>query len=418
MKRAWSRGALLVLGLLAACSRPMTPSTEHLPTFRDYLDVALFDPAVGYYATGRVDLRADFRTFPVALAPAFGQMVAEQVFRMWEGMRRAGTLGADEKFTVAEVGAGDGMLAETFLDCVGTRAATDVRWRLFEAQLRYWSFDRSPALSERQRARNARFANFEARSGDATNLAVALPANSITGVILSNELLDCFSVHKVTWDESGAHVVYVKPSLDGVAIDDFGTRIRTLSTAQRARLHIDEVYAPLDSVPDVAEHVRRYKQQYAQHASVAYVNLGATKFIRDAGAALRAGYVLTIDYGAGWRGSLAGDTEHLRIYGRDVQAGNNPYDAPTLHDITTDVNFGEVAAEGQLAGLDTKYFGPQRSMRAGTDVVIEPPPGANPDDFHHWADLFETWDVYKVLIQQKRGTDAAYTYPGGPAEDL
>jgi len=39
-------------------------------------------------------------------------------------------------------------------------------------------------------------------------------------------------------------------------------------------------------------------------------------------------------------------------------------------------------------------------------------------DFQRWAGLFYSWEVYKVLIQQKGNTDSAYRYPGTPAETL
>jgi SAM-dependent MidA family methyltransferase len=124
---------------------------EHLPSFADYLDVILFHRTAGYYATGRVDFYSHYRTFPVALAPSFGQMLAEHVFRMWDGMRKAGTLGPSETFTIAEIGAGDGALAESILDTIDHRAAgcCEPAWTAFKAKTVYVSYDRSPALSEK-----------------------------------------------------------------------------------------------------------------------------------------------------------------------------------------------------------------------------------------------------------------------------
>jgi hypothetical protein len=39
-------------------------------------------------------------------------------------------------------------------------------------------------------------------------------------------------------------------------------------------------------------------------------------------------------------------------------------------------------------------------------------------DYQNWAGLFYSWEVYKVMIQQKEKTDAAYRYPGTPEEPL
>ena len=112
---------------------------DYFPSFYDYLDVILFHPSAGYYSSGRVDFANHYRTFPGALAPSFGYMVAEQMFRMWDGMRKAGTLGLGEKFTIAEFGAGDGAMAESVLDYIDQQAAMnpDPRWREFKEQAIY-----------------------------------------------------------------------------------------------------------------------------------------------------------------------------------------------------------------------------------------------------------------------------------------
>src|SRR5438034_4266190 len=128
---------------------------DYFPSFYDYLDTILFHPSAGYYSSGRVDFANHYRTFPGALAPYFGHMVAEQMFRMWDGMRKAGTLGPAEKFTIAEFGPGDGTMAESVLDYIDHQGATnpDPRWREFKQQVVYACYDRSPALSEMQRKR-------------------------------------------------------------------------------------------------------------------------------------------------------------------------------------------------------------------------------------------------------------------------
>ena len=144
---------------------------QYFLSFLDYQDLVMFHPKFGYYSSGRVSFGSDYQTYPIALAPYFGQMIAEQIFRMWQGMRRAGTLGPSDRFTIAEFGAGNGMLAESILDYLERKAreqGADPRWRDFESQVLYICYDRSPALSKAQRTRNARFGSrFEAREADA-----------------------------------------------------------------------------------------------------------------------------------------------------------------------------------------------------------------------------------------------------------
>ena len=456
---------------------------DYFPSFYDYLDTVLFHPTAGYYSSGRVDFFQHYRTFPIALSPSFGNMVAEQMFRMWDGMRKAGTLKPTEKFTIAEFGAGDGAMAETVLDYIDRQAAAnpDPRWREFRQQTVYASYDRSPALSEIQRKRNSRFgARFQARHGDATNPGATIGRGSLKGVVLSNELPDCFSVHKVVLDENGAAEIaftvpsvsrdawtILEPSLPAAVRQLIGKddeAIHTKLFAEKGRiaprdrvylsraafsaildafnasanyeagvdlLQFQELYVPVAVIPEVARHVRQYARPYAYaltksgQGMVTYVNLGATKFIQGAGAALKAGYVITIDYGDNWDGVLAQQFDHLRMYGPgSSQTHADPYHAPTLNDMTTDVNFSQLAADGKSVGLQALFFGPQHSLQKGTPIALdEPPPGRGESaedllDFQNWAGLFYSWEVYKVLIQQKANTDAAYRYPGTPAEPL
>src|SRR5439155_5462927 len=85
----------------------------------------------------------------------------------------------------------------------------------FASQALYVCYDRSPALSRTQREHNARFgARFEAREGDATEPEATIAPGSLKGVVLSNELPDAFSVHKVILSAEGdAEVAFVAPSL-------------------------------------------------------------------------------------------------------------------------------------------------------------------------------------------------------------
>jgi SAM-dependent MidA family methyltransferase len=452
---------------------------DYFPSFYDYLDTVLFHPTAGYYSAGRVDFANHYRTFPGALAPSFGHMVAEQMFRMWDGMRKAGTLSPTEKFTIAEFGAGDGAMAESVLDYIDQQAAakTDPRWQQFKDQVVYACYDRSPALSEIQRKRNARFGTrFQAREGDATNPGATIAKASLKGVILSNELPDCFSVHKVILDQTGsAEIAFTVPSVptqswnriekslpatvrqlitkDDAAIYDKlfkgGGRDRVyLSRAgfnailgafnsldnyenNLRLLQFQELYVPVKVMPEIAEHFRQYAHSYAYALAksgkglVTYINLGEGKFIQGAGAALKAGYVITIDYGSNWDGILGQAFDHLRMYGPgSTQTQADPYHTPTLNDMTTDVNFSHVAAEGKAVGLQALYFGPQHSLQLGTPIKLDQPPagrGQTPEDladFQEWAGLFYSWEVYKVLIQQKDNTDSAYKYQGEPAEAL
>jgi len=348
---------------------------DYFPTFLEYQDLVMFHPKFGYYGSGRVSFTNDYQTFPIVLAPLFGHMVAEQIFHMWEGMRTAGTLADNEKFTIAEFGPGDGAMAESILEYVEQKSTgTDARWKQFANQVLYICYDRSPALNNIQRDRNKRFGTrFAARVADATNPNATIPPGSLKGVVLSNELPDAFSVHKVILSPSGtAEVAYVVPSLPSkdwqtirrlvssdvvkaVEADDLavekkffsGTANPIVYLTQKSfiallenlvpkkeyetsanALEFQEVYVPASLIPDLAAHLRRNASVFASALArnprglVTYVNPGAESFIQGSAQALKSGYILTIDYGTTWDGILAEDAAHFRTYGPVHRAAN------------------------------------------------------------------------------------------------
>ena len=461
---------------------------EFFLSFSDYQDFVLFHPTLGYYSSGRVSFTQDYRTFPDALSPYFGQMVAQHIFEMWVGMRKAGTLIANEPFTIAEFGAGDGEMAESILTYADRRAAqespagstgaSELGWSEFARQTVYACYDRSASLSERQSYRNARFGKrFEAREGDATDPTATIPAGSLKGVVLSNELPDAFSVQKVVLSPSGsAEVAFVAPTLtrtswsklekdlpaplqERLKTEDriiqtriFGRKRETTTYLSRAgfeallkaftsagnyavkikEVEFREIYIPIETVPELADHVRKYIPAYAYElargnkAFAAYINLGEARFIQGAGRVLKSGYVLTIDYGANWDGVSPIEFDHLRTYGPGTRRERpDPYHLPTLNDITTDVNFSHLVEEGRLVGLRPIFYGSQHTLLTGTPILLETPPAERGDlvdgdlqDYQAWVQSFYTWDVFKVLVQQKENTDAAYAFPDNRAEPL
>ena len=141
-----------------------------------------------------------------------------------------------------------------------------------------------------------------------------------------------------------------------------------------------EIYVPVETVPELAEHVRKYIPAYAYElargnkAFAAYINLGEGRFIQGAGRVLKSGYVVTIDYGANWDGVSPIEFDHLRTYGPGTRRERpDPYHLPTLNDITTDVNFSHLVEEGRLAGLRPIFYGSQHTLLTGTPILLETP---------------------------------------------
>ena len=101
-------------------------------TFAEFMEVALYHPQAGYYARkAPAREHRDFYTSPAA-HPAFGALISVQLWRMWEALKRPA------RFSVVEMGAGNGLLARDVVEY-----ARNVSER-FGRALRYLALDRSP----------------------------------------------------------------------------------------------------------------------------------------------------------------------------------------------------------------------------------------------------------------------------------
>jgi SAM-dependent MidA family methyltransferase len=197
-------------------------------------------------------------------------------------------------------------------------------------------------------------------------------------------------------------------------------------------IEFHEIYLPAETVPEVAAHIRKYAEHYAIQVArggrslVAYINLDEGRFLRNAGEILKAGYVLTIDYGGNWNTISEPDVDRLRAFGpgsdakdaKENAAHTNPYYWPTLNDVTSDVNFSHMADEGKETGLEPIFFGPQVNLLLGTGLRLEEVPESSNKTFFQWVSNFFNWQAYKVLIERKAGTDPAYVFPRPGSEPL
>ena len=147
-------------------------------TFARFMDLALYHPELGYYATGQrgPGRRGDFMTAPES-HPIFGWAVARQLVEAWE------RLGSPRPFTVRELGAGTGALAVGIvegLENAGSALRHALRYRIGER-----STSRARQVSERLAALGA------------TDVLEPDDGAPITGAVIANEVLDALPVHRV-----------------------------------------------------------------------------------------------------------------------------------------------------------------------------------------------------------------------------
>lgn len=136
--------------------------------FSRFMEMALYDPADGYYASGRAGVGRDGDFFTnISLGPIFGEILAAQFLELWE------RLGRPVDFTLVEQGANDGRLSEDVLNGLANTPLAEARLIIIEP---------FAPLREKQQARLA------GRRVEWVDAPDALP--NFTGVHFSNELFD------------------------------------------------------------------------------------------------------------------------------------------------------------------------------------------------------------------------------------
>jgi len=254
--------------------------------FERFMELALYGQN-GFYTRadgGSAGRRGDFITSP-EVGPLFGAVLARYLDAEWD------RIGQPTEFTVLDVGAGPGTLARAVL------AATP---RCADA-LRYVAVEVSAPQRERQ--------------PDEIESIATLPTERIDGVIIVNELLDNLPFRLAVFDQGWREAF--------VDVDSGGKFVEVLS-------------APMDPLPDFLLPNARLG------ARVPLVSTAAT-YIADMHRLIRAGSLLTIDYGVRLTAELAARPwrDWLRTY-RGHERGEHYLLAPGSQDITTDVPFDQL----------------------------------------------------------------------------
>ncbi len=333
-----------------------------LPSFRDFVDDALFHPRWGYYSTGAVRFGegGHYDTFPTALSPLVGRMVAGAAHRLWT------RVGRPRRFEVCELGAGNGQLC---LDTVATIAmrAKEPAWRAFAKAFRYRVIERSPALIARQRAKLGPLAAHVAWTRADLSRGRRRLRLGRHGFVVANEVLDCLAHHKIVAGPDGeARVVFVVATRRGRTL---GRRaLGRVLAAGGDGVRYREVALPLDRVPGLRAFLAHHcpERLAARGAFPPYFACPAMPTLVRATARLYdVAEVLWIDYGAHRPFHLRAP-EHRRVFAGPPRSKRTVYDAPGRDDVTFMVDFTVVERAARDAGLTVSHDGGQGALaRAG-----------------------------------------------------
>lgn len=307
-------------------------------TFRDWMASALYDERDGYYS--RSDLErwgraGDYRTSPER-SPLFASTFARYFVKLHE------ELGSPNSLAFIEAGGGAGRFARVLLDTLQRDAP-----RVFDS-LRYLfdesgadSRSRAAALlaphSERVEFRSIRDLTRNAQSVTSGTQVLITDAQNSTRppnafIVFSNELLDALPVHRVVMRDRFLRELYV--------VEDAGGGF-AWEECEPSTLRLAEHFARLGLALD--------------EGRFAEVNLEAEDWVARVASLEGAGFVVTVDYGDDARGLL--NASHRRGGTLRAFSGHRMIEDllanPGARDLTTTVNWTQIVAAGEAAGLET-----------------------------------------------------------------
>lgn len=296
-------------------------------SFEQYMQMALYEPGLGYYSAGAVKLGSggDFVTAP-EISPLFSRCLANQCGEILERMNGG---------SVLELGAGSGVMA---VDVLLELAA---QHRLLD---RYLILEVSADLRERQRAALAQ------RAPELANRVAWLDAwpEDFRGVVLANEVLDALPVQRFR--------------IRGGQVNTIGV------TWQLGRLDWSETHA--DTALESA--VRSIEASLGESLPDGYsseVNMHLAPWMRGLAASLREGVALFIDYGLPRRQYYRSERRegtllcHFRHRFHD-----DPLINVGVQDIGAWVDFTAVAEAASAAGMGVAGFTTQAHFLIGAGI--------------------------------------------------
>ena len=292
-------------------------------TFAEYMDLVLYHSEYGYYSSGAVGIgsQGDFFT-AVSLGKDFGELLAGQLFEMWEKLHHP------DNFSLVEMGAGNGDLAKDIINYLQDNYPD------FLKVVDYIIIDKSPSLRAIQQQTLADFhkVNLTWKSWS------EIPDNQLVGCCFSNELIDAFPVHQIVINNQSLQEIFVT--------EQAGQIIEHYDNISTTKL---QEYFDLVQIDIVKQN---YPPDYRTE-----VNLKALDWVDTIAKKLQQGYLLTIDYGypahkyyhpQRSQGTLKCYYQHRHH--------NNPYVNLGQQDITSHVDFTALENQGIKSGLEIIGF--------------------------------------------------------------
>ena len=293
--------------------------------FRRFMELALYHPDHGYYASGRakVGKEGDFFT-SVSLGSIYGKLLASVCSNVWEHLEKP----AD--FTIVEQGANDGSMATDILEAI--TASEDA----FKQSVRLVIVEPFPVNQDRQRQKLSGFTNV-------TWVSSLEELTEFTGIHLSNELLDAFPVDSLRWNGTTWE--------EECVVSEDGTLQWKSRSIQDSKL--------LSAAANLPTHLSKgFRIE---------INQSIHPWLSTLHSKLKRGIILTVDYGQAGEdryaphradGTLLSFKKHERF--------NDPLPEPGLRDITAQVDFTALARSAREVGFQILGYSDQHHFLVGT----------------------------------------------------
>ncbi len=310
-------------------------SSEDAIPFRRFMEMALYEPGLGYYVAGthKIGAAGDFTTAP-EISSLFSRCIAEQYAQIVSHKVNSGEnrkkVGGCTFNTILELGAGSGRMASDIL------LHLEAIKRLPE---HYFILDLSPDLKQRQKETLKKHAPHLLNKVEWLS---TLPED-FKGIIIGNEVLDAMPVDVFTQQNDAVYEHYVIWQ-DGQLLEQLRPANDLLQKS------VLELGIPEEFTPYTSE-----------------INPNLEPWFRTISNAMQQGVMLLIDYGYSRKeyyhpqrnkGTLICHYQHL--------VNEAPLLYPGLQDITANVDFTAVAETADSTGFNVAGYTNQAAFLANT----------------------------------------------------
>lgn len=343
-------------------------------TFYEFMHTALYHKNLGYYFNDKekIGVRGDYYT-SANVDASFGALLAKECLRLYNLLDSN-----SQQINILEIGAGTGQLAFDIIYSLITEN------NFQKNNIQYTICEISPTMQALQKEKLATFAsqvkwlNYN-----------QLQENPQIAIIIANEVVDAFAVHKVRFSKGELEELYLNS--DGESLKPFWQK------AKNAELE---------------EYLRKLKIELIEN-QVIEINLDAIKWLKTLVNSLVEGFIINIDYGdlSDHLYSPENLTGTIKCFSKH-QLNTQVFENIGEQDITSDVNFSALIYYGQEFGLENLVFTRQADflIKLGLLERLEQLITQDPDSFNSLKTRLALKnffvpggisDHFKVLVQKK-----------------